>query len=184
MRNAQEAAGYIEVTLTEASDEPKLLQMVLKDVVDSRLKFNNLSESAQLQWEKLDKMVTASAGSEIYCFVELLEALGFKLEISVEDSELSAECTTDRQLLRNAIIKVIEARIRMNALSDSAKQYHKKLDQMLTESAGSEIYCFVELLEALGFKLEITVADIEFPADSESTQIEESQLSPKPANAS
>ena len=110
LRNAQEAAGYIEVTLTEVSDEPKLLQMVLKDVVDSRLKFNNLSESAQLQWEKLDKM--------------------------------------------------------------------------LTESAGSEIYCFVELLEALGFKLEITVADIEFPADSESTQIEESQLSPKPANAS
>ncbi len=65
LRNAQEAAGYIEVTLTEASDEPKLLQMVLKDVVDSRLKFNNLSESAQLQWEKLDKMLTESAGSEI-----------------------------------------------------------------------------------------------------------------------
>ncbi|MFB8796536.1 MAG: transcriptional regulator [Microcoleus sp.] len=91
LRNAQEAAGYIEVTLTEASDEPKLLQMVLKDVVDSQLKFNNLSESAKLQWEKLDKMLTASAGSEIYCFVELLEALGFKLEITVADIELSAD---------------------------------------------------------------------------------------------
>ncbi|MEG5140077.1 MULTISPECIES: helix-turn-helix domain-containing transcriptional regulator [unclassified Microcoleus] len=91
LRNAQEAAGYIEVTLTEASDEPKLLQMVLKDVVDSRLKFNNLSESAQLQWEKLDKMLTESGGAEIYSLVELLEALGFKLEISVEDSELSAD---------------------------------------------------------------------------------------------
>ncbi|MBD1811790.1 transcriptional regulator [Microcoleus vaginatus DQ-U2] len=91
LRNAQEAAGYIEVTLTEASDEPKLLQMVLKDVVDSRLKFNNLSESAQLQWEKLDKMLTASGGSEIYSFVELLEALGFKLEITVADTELSAD---------------------------------------------------------------------------------------------
>jgi DNA-binding phage protein len=88
LRNAQEAAGYIEVTLTEARDEPKLLQMVLKDIVDSRLKFHNLSESAQLQWEKLDKMLTASAGSEIYCFVELLEALGFKLAITVENSEL------------------------------------------------------------------------------------------------
>ncbi len=91
LRNAEEAAGYIEVTLTEASDEPKLLQMVLKDVVDSHLKFNNLSESAKLQWEKLDKMLTASAGSEIYSFVELLQALGFKLEISVADSELPAE---------------------------------------------------------------------------------------------
>ena len=91
LRNAQEAAGYIEVTLTEASDEPKLLQMVLKDIVDSRLKFHNLSESAQLQWEKFDKMLTASAGSEIYCFVELLEALGFKLAITVENSELRAD---------------------------------------------------------------------------------------------
>ncbi|MBE9120678.1 transcriptional regulator [Tychonema sp. LEGE 07199] len=91
LRNAQEAAGYIEVTLTEASDEPKLLQMVLKDIVDSRLKFHNLSESAQIQWEKLDKMLTASAGAEIYCFVELLEALGFKLGITVEESELRVD---------------------------------------------------------------------------------------------
>lgn len=86
------------------------------------------------------------------------------------------------ELLRNAIRKVIEARIRMNALSDWAKQHHKKLDQILTASAGSEIYCFVELLEALGFKLGISVADIELRPDSESTQIEESQLSPEPAN--
>ncbi|MEG3895288.1 MULTISPECIES: transcriptional regulator [unclassified Microcoleus] len=102
LRNAQEAAGYIEVTLTEASDEPKLLQMVLKDVVDSRLKFNNLSESAQLQWEKLDKMLSESAGSEIFCFVELLQALGFKLEINRADIELSAECTTDRPTIEIA----------------------------------------------------------------------------------
>ena len=76
--------------------------MVLKDVVDSRQKFNNLSESAQLQWEKLDKMLTESAGSEIFCFVELLEALGFKLEITVADTELSAECTTDRPTIEIA----------------------------------------------------------------------------------
>ncbi|MEG4996266.1 helix-turn-helix domain-containing transcriptional regulator [Microcoleus sp. B4-D4] len=102
LRNAQEAAGYIEVTLTEASDEPKLLQMVLKDVVDSRLKFNNLSESAQIQWEKLDKMLTESAGSEIFCFVELLQALGFKLGINMANIELSAECTTDRPTIEIA----------------------------------------------------------------------------------
>ncbi len=66
------------------------------------------------------------------------------------------------ELLRNAIRKVIEARIRMNALSASAKQHHEKLDQMLTASAGSEIYCFVELLEALGFKLGIIVENISF----------------------
>ncbi|MEG4113831.1 MULTISPECIES: transcriptional regulator [unclassified Microcoleus] len=83
-------------------------------------------------------------------------------------------------LLRNAIRKVIEARIRMNALSDSAKEHHEKLDKMLTESGGSEIYSLVELLEALGFKLEIAVADIDLPPDSKSTDFGESQFSPEP----
>ncbi len=102
LRNAEEAAGYIEVTLTEAKNEPKLLQTVIKDVVDSRLKFKNLSESAQLKWEKLDKMLTESAGSEIYSLVALLEALGFKLRINIADIELSAECTTDRPTIEIA----------------------------------------------------------------------------------
>jgi DNA-binding phage protein len=91
LQNSQEAAGYIEVTLTEGSDEPKLLQMVLKDIVDSRMKFNTLSDSAQLLWKKLDMMLVESGGSEIYSFVELLAALGFKLEITVADLDLSAD---------------------------------------------------------------------------------------------
>ncbi len=85
-------------------------------------------------------------------------------------------------LLRNAIRKVIEARVRMNALSESAKKYHEKLDQMLTESGGTEIYSLVELLEALGFKLEVTVADMDLSSDSESTDFVELELSPEPAN--
>jgi hypothetical protein len=39
---------------------------------------------------------------------------------------------------------------------------------MLTESAGSEIYSLVALLEALGFKLGINIADIELSAESSS----------------
>ena len=70
----------------------------------------------------------------------------------------------------------------MNALSDSAKEHHEKLDNMLTESGGSEIYSLVELLEELKFKLQITVADTELPADSESTDFGESEFSPEPAN--
>jgi len=85
-------------------------------------------------------------------------------------------------LLRNAIRKVIEAQIRMNVLSESAKEHHEKLDQMLTESGGSEIYTLVELLEALGFKLEVTVADIDWSAESESTTFVELELCPEPAN--
>ena len=109
---------------------------------------------------------------------------------SLKDPEESAgyigaileEKDPEPALLRNAIRKVIEARIRMNVLSESAKEYHEKLDQMLTESGGSEIYSLVELLEALGFKLEITVADVELSADAESTDFVESELSLEPAN--
>ncbi|PSB13484.1 transcriptional regulator [filamentous cyanobacterium Phorm 46] len=109
---------------------------------------------------------------------------------SLKDAEHAAgfigaileEKDPESALLRNAIRKVIEARIRMNALSESAKKYHEKLDKMLTESGGAEIYSLVELLEALGFKLEISVADIELPAETESTDFMELELSPETAN--
>ncbi len=112
----------------------------------------------------------------------LIESLKEPEESAGYIEAILEEKDAEPELLRNAIRKVIEARRRMNALSDSAKQYHESLDKILTASSGSEIYCFVELLEALGFKLGITVADSEFGADSESTMIEESKLSPETAN--
>ena len=102
------------------------------------------------------------------------ESAGY-LEAILEEKDAEPE------LLRNAIRKVIEARIRMNALSDSAKECHERLEKMLTVSSGSEIYCFVELLEALGFKLGISVEDGELGAESE-MMIEESELSREKAN--
>jgi DNA-binding phage protein len=110
----------------------------------------------------------------------LIESLKEPEEAAGYIGAILEEKDPEPALLRNAIRKVIEARIRMNALSDSAKEVHEKLDKMLTESGGSEIYSLVELLEALGFKLEISVADIELSADSESTDFGESELSPEP----
>ncbi len=40
----------------------------------------------------------------------------------------------------------------------------------------------VAVLEALGFKLGITVEDSELSADSESTEFGEAEFSPEPAN--
>lgn len=110
----------------------------------------------------------------------LIESLKEPEEAAGFIGAILEEKNPEPALLRNAIRKVIEARIRMNALSESAKEHHGKLDKMLTESGGSEIYSLVELLEALGFKLQITVADTELPADSESTDFGESELSPEP----
>ena len=112
----------------------------------------------------------------------LIESLKEPEEAAAYIWAILEEKDPEPALLRNAIRNVIEARIRMNALSESAKEYHEKLDKMLTESGGSEVYSLVELLEALGFKLEITIADIELPAESESTTFVESELCPEPAN--
>jgi DNA-binding phage protein len=91
LQNWEETAGYIEVTLEEGGDEPKLLPKVLENVVEAYAKMNKLSDATQLKHEKLDKLLTASGCAEIYAFVELLDALGFKLAVTVKDDELMTE---------------------------------------------------------------------------------------------
>jgi DNA-binding phage protein len=45
---------------------------------------NNLSEEAKLCYEKLDKILLETRGTEIYSLVELLDALGFRLAIALK----------------------------------------------------------------------------------------------------
>ena len=58
-------------------------------------------------------------------------------------------------VLRLTLKDVIEARVRMNKLSEEAKQSYEKLDKILLETGGVEIYGLVELLDALGFRIAI-----------------------------
>ena len=87
LQNWEETAGYIEVTLEEGGDEPKLLPKVLENVVEAYAKMNKLSDATQLKHEKLDKLLTASGCAEIYAFVELLDALGFRLAVTVKEAD-------------------------------------------------------------------------------------------------
>ena len=97
LKEAEEAAGYIGAILEEKDPEPALLRNAIRNVIEARIRMNALSDSAKEVHKKLDRMLTESGGSEIYSLVELLEALGFKLEITIADiDELSAECTADR----------------------------------------------------------------------------------------
>lgn len=86
LKNTEEAAGYIEVVLAEGSDEPLLLRNALHNVVEACARMNKLSESAKHHHEKLDNMLTASGGAEIYTLIELLDALGFRVEIVPKES--------------------------------------------------------------------------------------------------
>ncbi len=85
LKNIEEAAGYIEVILTEGSDEPLLLRNALHNVVEACASMNQLSESAKHHHEKLDKMLTQSGSAEIYTFIELLDALGFRVAIAPKE---------------------------------------------------------------------------------------------------
>lgn len=82
LKNPERAAGYIEAILElEEDPEPELIRAALKDVVDARVQMNNLSEEAKC-YEKLNKILLESGGSEIYTLVELLNALGFCIAIA------------------------------------------------------------------------------------------------------
>jgi DNA-binding phage protein len=102
LKDAEHAGDFIGAILEEKDPEPALLRNAIRKVIEARIRMNALSDSAKDHHEKLDQMLTASAGSEIYCFVELLEALGFKLGITVEDSELRPEYTPDRPMIEIA----------------------------------------------------------------------------------
>jgi len=68
----------------EAEDpEPQLLSSALQDLVDARLKMNNISDKAKQHHDRLDKMLSKSGGAEIYSFVELLDVLGFRVAVTV-----------------------------------------------------------------------------------------------------
>ncbi|MFB2937469.1 hypothetical protein ACE1B6_19650 [Aerosakkonemataceae cyanobacterium BLCC-F154] len=64
---------------------------------------------------------------------------------------------TDPEVLRLALKDIVEAHQRMNQLSEKAKLLYGKLDRMLSENKGEEIYCFNALLDTLGFQLTVTV---------------------------
>lgn len=84
LKDPQEAAAYIEtfLELEEKGPEPELLRSALKDVVEARLQSNNLSEEAKQRYEKLDKILLETGGTEIYSLVEFLDALGFRIAVS------------------------------------------------------------------------------------------------------
>lgn len=84
LKDPEESAAYIEAILEVEDPEPELLASALKDVIDARLRMNNLSEQAKQNWEKVDKMLSNSSGAEIYSLIALFDTLGFKLAVTLK----------------------------------------------------------------------------------------------------
>lgn len=70
-------------------------------------------------------------------------------------SFLELEEGDEPEYLSSVLKDVIEAQGQNNTLSEEVKSRYKKLDKMLSETKGSEIYALVELLDALGFRIAI-----------------------------
>ena len=87
LKDPEHAAGYIEAILEEKDPEPELLRNALRKVIEACAKSDRLSDSAKKLHEKLDQMLIESNAAEIYTFVELLNALGFRVAIAPKDPE-------------------------------------------------------------------------------------------------
>ena len=69
------------------------------------------------------------------------------------------EESPEPELLRSALKAVIDARILDDNLSSAAKQHYEKLDKMLAETGGAEIYTLIEFLDVLGYRMALVPKD-------------------------
>lgn len=90
LQQIEEAAAYIQAILEEREPEPELLPIVLGDVVKAQGDVANMTEIDKQNWEKLQELLKASGGEEIYRFINLLKALGLRAEIAVSEGKLAA----------------------------------------------------------------------------------------------
>ena len=82
LKNPEKAAGYLEAVLAEKEPENELLLAALKDVMDARIRMNNLSSEAKQQYEQLEKILIKTGVAEVYSFVSSLDTLGFSLVVT------------------------------------------------------------------------------------------------------
>lgn len=87
LKDIKYAAAYITAILEEKNPEPELLQLALTDVIEAWEKCDRLSESTKQLHEKLDRILTENNTTEIYTFIELLNALGFQVVILPKETE-------------------------------------------------------------------------------------------------
>lgn len=90
------AAAYIEAILEAKDPESELLLSSLDDVIEAYGGINKLSDKALQDYEQLKDLLLLSGGKEIYSLVELLEALGFQLQVKVKSDELTEETKPEK----------------------------------------------------------------------------------------
>ncbi|MGL5064400.1 MAG: DNA-binding protein [Microcoleus sp.] len=83
LKQPEEAAAYIQAILEEKDPEPELLLTALRDAVTAKSEISPIPQEDKQNWDKLQELLTASGGEEIYRFWMLLNALGLRTDITV-----------------------------------------------------------------------------------------------------
>ncbi|VXD25923.1 conserved hypothetical protein [Planktothrix serta PCC 8927] len=85
-----------------------------------------------------------------------ISAAGYlEVILEIEDNQPEPE------LLQAAFKDIVDAYLQNNQLTQEAHELYKKLDQMLSQSKGEEIYTFISWLNAMGFQLNVTVKPVD-----------------------
>ncbi|MFB2898764.1 DNA-binding protein [Aerosakkonemataceae cyanobacterium BLCC-F50] len=86
LKNSEETAAYLSAALVSEDSDRQLIRAVIQDVINAKLRINNLSPAATQYYEKLEKMLSENGGQEIYTLVCLLNNLGFSVKIQVKET--------------------------------------------------------------------------------------------------
>ena len=98
-------------------------------------------------------------------FLKKPEAAAAYIEAILEEKNVEAE------LLPLALSNIVEARGGIIQLSNAAKLYYEKLQNLLSKTGGDEVYLLVALLDALGFQVNVTIKSERSILESESDNV-------------
>lgn len=84
LQDSLEAAAYIQtfLQLDEEGFDANILRSALAEVVEARKQSGDFPQAIQQHFEKLDKILVETGGREILALIELLNALGYRIDIS------------------------------------------------------------------------------------------------------
>jgi DNA-binding phage protein len=103
LQEIEESAAYIQAILEEEAPEPELLLTALRDIVKSQSEVSTIAEEDRQNWEKLQELLKASGGEEIYLFIGLLKTLGLQTEITVSQNSIREAAILENPSTANAL---------------------------------------------------------------------------------
>jgi DNA-binding phage protein len=84
LKNPEEAAEYLSVILEDEPEKDQILRYALKDVVEAHRQRGTFSDEGKKHYENLERIFSDNEGAEIYTLIKLLDALGFKLVVTIK----------------------------------------------------------------------------------------------------